>query len=212
MTEVPEIRAARRVFFSRRLWFAIALSSLAHWLIMSIPLAPETEAPAVPPLKVRIAAFNTARGDPDDRQPVTPRHVQTSPTSGPAAATLPEEDILPPVGRDPGVGEDEIYFPRSELTRAPEVSEDIDLQKLASLPGAKAGSVVVELFIDEHGTVARINPETSELEPAFMERLKAALSILRFSSGEIDGFPVKSRVRIEIGFLPVLDRDGRRSN
>jgi hypothetical protein len=210
--EVPEIRAARRVFFSRRLWLAVAFSLLAHWLIMSVPLTPEAKAPGLPPLKVRIATFNATRGEPVNQRPVNPRSIMTSPSSDSATLPLPKEDDVAAVPQDPGGGEDDFYFPRSELTRAPEVSEDTDLQELATLPGAKVGSVVVELFIDEHGTIARINPEASELDPAFVERLKAALSVLTFSSGEIDGFPVKSRIRIEIGFLPVLDRDGRRRN
>ncbi len=167
----------------------------------------------MPPLTVRISAFSDSPITKVHAPPETPRRLH-KPTAGAAPvapATAPETNDSPPITPETPNSDDAFYFPRSELTRPPEVAKGVDLQDLAKLTGARAGNVAVELFIDEHGAVAHIDTEPGDIDPDFLERLKSALAALRFSSGEINGFPVRSRIKIEIGFVPVLGHDYRRN-
>lgn len=98
---------------------------------------------------------------------------------------------------------EEIYYPREQLNRPPQLERDVDLSRLANLPGLAPGRITLELFIDENGSVSRIAAEEAgSLNDQALASLEELLLQLKFKSGEIGGSTVKSRIRIEVLIEP----------
>lgn len=95
----------------------------------------------------------------------------------------------------------DIYHPRQELTRQPQLIDNVDLSPLISLASGSA-AVIVELYINEQGNVDKIDTAVNDLSVDALDKLNELLMKLRFSPGEIDGRAVKTLMKIEILFLP----------
>jgi hypothetical protein len=122
-----------------------------------------------------------------------------------ASTSIPDGMTKPvpsPQTASPGPdGPGEEYLPRSALTRAPEPATEV---LLAYPEGAPAGhwQGVLTLFIDEHGAVQRVRVESTdtELPHPFQEAARQAFLAARFTPGEWQGQPVRSRIRIAVEF------------
>jgi len=95
-----------------------------------------------------------------------------------------------------------IYFPRDELTLPPTLIENVDLSSLAKLAGTSAGRALLELYINEQGSIDRVEPQSDGIPDNILENLRDLLFQLKFSGGEIDGTIVKTRLVIEVLFIP----------
>lgn len=91
------------------------------------------------------------------------------------------------------------FHDRRELTRQPNVLYNVDLSELESLRTKLTTNLEVVLYIDEYGEIVKIDgiPE-DEARITELQTLRSLLMRLRFSSGEIDGKPVKFTMKIEI--------------
>lgn len=87
------------------------------------------------------------------------------------------------------------YFKTSELDVIPEIRRDIDLYppELHNL-GHGDGKVVLRLWIDENGSVVKVEPVNSDLPTIFAEAAARVFMQAEFRPGRKNGSAVKSRV------------------
>lgn len=135
--------------------------------------------------------------------------------SAPTTALHEDLDTLPPTGAGlPGTattstsestpaGEAENdYLPRSRLTRGPVPQQSIDLFYPETAPAGRFRAVLT-LFIDEQGVVQRVRfdeADDSGLPPVLEDAARQTFLHSSFAPGEIDGRPIRSRLRIEVEY------------
>jgi protein TonB len=194
----------------------------AHALLLVLPRQPMTPsgAPARASVEVRmlevpapkIAASPALAPSPEvsairapahDAKPtMTGSDVQPAEASAPVAAPVyPKADpwlglTLPGLATD-----DDLYFARSQLSKAPTALDPVivDYPRFAG----DAGRYVAELslFIDETGRVARVRIDSGSLPPPLEDAARRAFMQARFRPGEAaEHGAVKSRIRIEVSF------------
>jgi len=105
-----------------------------------------------------------------------------------------------------GPDNDDDYFHRSALSRAPQTIEPvvIDYPAIDKDEGHYRSELL--LFIDENGRVVRVRVEGAALPPALEAAARSAFMSARFHAGQTDGRAVKSKIRVEVVF------DNRASN
>lgn len=140
--------------------------------------------------------------------PLVAAPAPTEPSMEPSRAPLPDVVAVPRPADTwlgvalPGVAtDDDLYFPRSQLTVAPAAIDPvvIDYPRF----NGDAGRYVAELslFIDETGRVARVRVDNGSLPPALEDAARRAFTQARFRPGEAaEHGTVKSRIRIEVVF------------
>lgn len=90
------------------------------------------------------------------------------------------------------------YFERSEVTLPARLQGDIELGSVA-MPGIEAGGkVAFSLYINERGEVDRGEIDVSDVPDSLAAFVLKPFLRARFQPAEIDGVPVKNRVRIEV--------------
>jgi TonB family protein len=94
------------------------------------------------------------------------------------------------------------YYRPEELSQRAHVAVDIDpfLGSLKELPGN--GKAVLTLWINEHGTIDRVERVSSSLDDLFESAVLSQFQSMRFQPAERSGVPVKSLMKIEIELLP----------
>lgn len=99
-----------------------------------------------------------------------------------------------------GEGVDKDFFPPSALDIGPYPAQPV----LIDYPSVDAGSGThvseLSLFIDENGRVVRIRVDGPALPAAMEEAARLAFTGATFSPGQVDGLPVRSRIRVEVIF------------
>lgn len=93
------------------------------------------------------------------------------------------------------------YVPRPQLTVPPVLLTDVTIDEppgLTEIGGIRSG--VLALYIDDTGRVRHIRTDDWLLPPEYEEAARNAFSKARYRPGEIDGRPVKSRVRVLVTF------------
>lgn len=147
-----------------------------------------------------------------------PKASESAPASAPASASAPpspaavpaltavadglDPEQLPPTGAGPVDAADQAYWPRSLLTRPPTPQQSIDLLYPALAPNGRFRAVLT-LFIDEQGVVQRVRideADDSGLPPVLEDAARQTFLRSTFTPGEIDGRPIRSRLRIEVEY------------
>lgn len=146
---------------------------------------------------------------PEPAEPATPVVRSEVPKSG---HERPDPVAVAPADARPGVGEPEAtalpadagleeYLPRAALSVTPQPIGEV---LLAYPPQAPIGLFrgVLTLFIDQHGGVQRVRIESGDAEfpPVFQEAARQSFLAARFEPGQLQGRPVKSRIRIAVEF------------
>lgn len=94
------------------------------------------------------------------------------------------------------------YYGPREVTRRAQPIEDI----APSPPGLGAvtttGTLVLALWIGDAGDVERLEIESSAFDKGIGEVIAQQFRSIRFRPAEMDGVPVKSRMRIEVTVQP----------
>jgi len=115
----------------------------------------------------------------------------------PKALAVPKDpDVLPA----PPHGVRDEYLPRSQLTVAPVAQTPAILLPPPGQDDGVRRTGMVSLFIDEEGRVRRVESHEPLLPGPFEQAAREAFIGVRFSPGERDGQPVKSRIRVEVEF------------
>ncbi len=124
-----------------------------------------------------------------DTRTDTRRTLASDPIALPLPYALPREDD---------------YFRRAELTVPAEPLGQIDIPdpgpRVLPDAGSAVQAVVLTLLIGESGRVDRIIVETDRVPEALESAARKAFEQARFVPGQINGKPVKSRMRIEVRF------------
>ena len=91
------------------------------------------------------------------------------------------------------------YYPTGLLTKRPQplvTMEQLDQPDLKAI--VASGKMVLQLWIDDRGNVARVEVESSTLSQFLTRKAAAGFERLRFTPGERSGFVVGSIMRIEV--------------
>lgn len=88
------------------------------------------------------------------------------------------------------------YFPVRDLSLRPSVIRDVS--PALRFVGVPAQTVILRLFINEQGSIDRVDTEQSFLPEAMEESLREAFAAVKFQPGIREGAPVKSQMRIEV--------------
>ena len=205
-----------------------ALSIAMHAALLTLESLPQrrpagaTDASGARSLQLRLVPAATARPEIPESVPVgsailpptslppanvpAPSPARRLPASSPAAiARAPDASPTPephpavaaPLPQ-PGARGD--YVPRPQLSVGPKPVAAIVLESPAGEVIATRQTGVLSLFIDEEGRVQHIEAGEPALSPALQEAARAAFKGALFEPGQIDGRPVKSRLRIEASF------------
>ena len=120
-----------------------------------------------------------------------------APGLGNAPAGKPEEPT-PPL---PGIDVPR-YYPPEELTQRATIVRDLDpyLSELENASGS--GTAILRLWINEHGSVDRVDTESTTLPEAFARVVVEGFMAAQFKPAERVSIAVKSQMRVEVKVLP----------
>lgn len=124
-----------------------------------------------------------------------PSHTDTD-TASEAATPAPDT----PDASDTVADTD--YLPRDQLSLGPVPRESIDLVYPEWAPSGHFRAVLT-LFIDDQGVVRRVRFDEADetgLPPALEEAARQTFLRSTFTPGELDGKPIRSRLRIEVAY------------
>lgn len=96
------------------------------------------------------------------------------------------------------------YRPARDLTRRPHPLNKIVLETQEIRFRKETGSLILVLRISQHGIVDSIDVERSNLPPLYAQTARKAFAETSFQPGELNGKPVKSLMRIEVTYVPLL--------
>lgn len=136
------------------------------------------------------------------QQPVQVRSVTVEPGPAPETpagmppAPQPQADTAanPSANADP----DDLYLPRSALSRAPAALQPVELPYPEAAPLGQYRAVLT-LFIDPQGRVRRVRAAPG-LPAVLEEAARQAFMAASFSPGEVDGRAVRAQMRVEVEF------------
>lgn len=183
-----------------RLVFALAVSALAHWALLAMPLVERLRPGAGPsaietPLTARLAEPPVAA--PDAAAITTAEAPVPRPAAGNSGPEGSDTHSTLVVAADADAPlalrvHDPIYYPVNDLDVYPRLWRPLDLDRLSG-----SGSIRLRLLIDEHGFVNDIAPAESAAGRPDAELL-AALAAARFIPARKNGRDVKSRVLLSV--------------
>jgi len=116
------------------------------------------------------------------------------------ATTVAQPREVGPKGQATGEAGDDAYLPRSALTVPPVIRSSVAVPY--PMFEADIGHYVARLsvFIDETGSVRRVDVETEDLPDPLKVAARDAFVNAEFTPGELEGRAVRSRLRIEVSF------------
>lgn len=214
-----ELALARRLPVRQRarLGWCVLVVMCAHVVVLATPSSPVVAQPTGAmsrPLQVRLLPAPGQR-------PLAPTHSPAAVVAEPqrpmslaqqatprSAPSVHDEGASAAVGHALGdasavssVDDTELdYLPRATLTVGPRPQAAV----LIDYPyfDGEADQYIGEfdLFIDDIGGVVRVASATPDLPGILGNAVREAFLAARFSPGEVEGRPVRSRVRIEVTF------------
>lgn len=116
-------------------------------------------------------------------------------------------EVPTPTAEPIGHGGLDDYLPRRLLTQAPTSDRPVELPYPSDGPLQGQYVAVATLYIDEHGWVRDVRFEGEPLPSALQETARGSFLAARFRAGEVEGQPVKSRIRIEVTFESKVNAD-----
>lgn len=120
------------------------------------------------------------------------------PDARPISPPAPAHQVTPPPPPSPaGTG---AYLPRHRLTVGPQPQTPIVIGYPAQVDHAGRLSGRLAVYIDEHGTVRRVEPLDDNLPAPALDAARTAFMAATFSPGQRDGQAVRARIEIEVNF------------
>jgi len=170
---------------------------------VAAPLAPT--AALIPLQKAEAPTRPVARATPANNPAIeaAPRATAAAPvqtSDNNAVPSASEASTSPPIANpaDPTGFDD--YIPRPLLSVGPAASTPVVIDTPTGDFGVARHVGILSLFIDEEGVVRHV-AGSDPLLPALLEQAaREAFMAARFTPGEVDGRPVKSRIRVEVVF------------
>jgi TonB family protein len=182
-----------------RIVAALLCSALLHMLLLAMPELGKRErsAEAAPPA-LRISLGRPAR-QADKEKPASPAPHPAPAVQEQAAAPTPEQngaDLLPTPSPT--------YYTTDQLSKRPQPMAAVNLDPPEVRDLVATGTMVMLVWINEQGLVDQVELERSDLPGQFGAAAVAAMKDARFIPGELNGLPVRAKLRIEIDY-----EDGR---
>lgn len=118
----------------------------------------------------------------------------------PASASPSSPDEPRAQGQAPGENGDDAYLPRSALTVPPVARSAIVVPYPVFEADTGHYAARLSLFIDETGSVRRVEIETEDLPEPLKIAVRDVFMSAEFQPGELDGRAVRSRLRVEVSF------------
>jgi periplasmic protein TonB len=198
--------------------FSVTAALMLHAAMFSVPVRQVHALPELRPLstavsvRVSTGGRGATEGVPANANPGLASHAEPEASTGVPVpgATLPAPPELQPVlAPSPpmpaafasGQLGDADYFTRDQLSVSPIPMQAV----LIDYPSIEiqGGNYVSELslYIDEEGKVQRVRVDGPALPQPMEEAARSAFMSARFSPGQVDGLPVRSRIRIEVSFI-----------
>jgi hypothetical protein len=137
-----------------------------------------------------------AKGSPDVASGLSPRRTR----AGEADGASRQRGRPVPAPRDASGDGFEGYFPRSQLSVAPQPLAPVVVPFPDGAAHAVRYTTVLKLYIDEAGMVQRADVDGPPLSPVFEDAARTAFLAARFRPGQRDGHSVRSMVRVEVTF------------
>jgi len=127
------------------------------------------------------------------------------PEAAAAAETRPKQQdaALQGVSKAPAAAGDAgllDYLPASRLSVPPKALRPREVPFPDEVTESTDVTVLVSLFIDETGKVRRIRLDDPHIPAPFAQSIISTFLSTDFAPGQIDSVPVRSVVRIEVGF------------
>jgi periplasmic protein TonB len=200
--------------------FSVTAALMLHAAMFSVPVRQVHALPALRPLpaamsvRVSTGGRGAAEGGPAHANPglalqaeseastemsAPGRRPPIPPESQPALAHSP-----PPTGVfAAGQMGDADYFTRDQLSMSPTPLQAVLIDYPPIEDHVQGGNYVsqLSLYIDEEGKVQRVRVDGPALPQPMEEAARSAFMNARFSPGQVDGLPVRSRIRIEVSFI-----------
>jgi protein TonB len=214
---VHRLSAAQRARLSGCLLVVVC----AHAVVLAMPPGASTIAAAGPTraaLHVRLVptqpAAVPATAAPTGAEPAAAPSVTRPPPSNAsqtlAGAEPARVEVRAPMQAAPAADfaplpaasleRDADYLPRSALTVAPRAQAPVTVANPFFDGEADHYVGEFDLFIDDTGGVVRVVVATPDLPGILSNAVRDAFLPARFVPGEVDGRPVRSRIRIEVTF------------
>ena len=92
------------------------------------------------------------------------------------------------------------YFTRDQLSVGPSPTTGVFID-YPSIDDQSNHVSELSLFISEEGKVVRVRVDGPALPAPLEEAARSAFMSARFSPGQVDGLPVRSRIRVEVSFV-----------
>jgi TonB family protein len=93
-----------------------------------------------------------------------------------------------------------MYYATSQLSKRPQPTTEVELDAPEIRSMLAAGTIILKLWINEHGEVISVEVEKSEVPELVSGSAVAAFRLLRFEPGELNGRRVGSVMKIEITY------------
>lgn len=202
---IGRIPTGVRPFFATRLFHAIAASLAIHLGLLALPAGrlsfDNLEVAAAGPLPLRA----------DFHHPPPEAERQSPAPSPPRQASSPERDAgkqsatptADSASSDFGVPLPRYYEP-GEVTERATPARKIDLESpvLLGIPGK--GKLILLLWINENGSVDRVDIESSDLADTMRSAIIEQFRRAEFMPARLNGRAVKSRKKIEVVVRPPM--------
>lgn len=120
----------------------------------------------------------------------TQRHVTPAAQSAVTAAPISEVTVDPDAG----------YLGRSALSVVPRALQPVLIDFPQFVGAFDRYAAEFDIFINDTGGVVRVRSLDPTLPPILVQAVRDAFLPARFSPGEVDGRPVRSRFRVEVTF------------
>lgn len=189
-----------------RLIDALAVSAAIHAGMLALPtgdlsLRPEDARPSrSEPLRAELRRIPAKPEKASETFQSVPEPLPAPPEI--ATESEPTKDgLADTVGSGFGIPLPYYYGPR-EVSERPKPVHEINLEppELRGVPGH--GKLVLKLWINEVGTVDRVEVETSQVADTMEKVITEQFRQATFAPAQIDGKAVKSRMKIEVVVKP----------
>ena len=170
---------------------------------LAVP-SPKSETPVRSAEPLGAPVHPRAARSTSDSAPSATRTERASPERASARSAL-SNNAANSTSRDaatPARAQGPVYHLPGELDPPPRPLQDIE-PVYPPEAGFQPGTVVLRLFIDESGTVERVDVVQTSSAGLFENAARTAFLAARFSPGRIAGIAVKCQLTIEVEFTPI---------
>ncbi len=192
-------------FLSFCIVVVVHLAAVVHFLL--VPSSPQLAAPKRQVIQVELTPAAKQLTPPEAAAPIAESAAPKQESNATVVSDAPPTIDTPPQASNESSIKEEVplvrtindqYFTRHQLTEKPSVIEDIENEIQVDIPSAQAQDLRLLLFINEEGSIDKLEILQANLPSEASNILLAKFSRLKFKPGKIDGVAVKSQLMIEV--------------